>query len=89
LLVQITDWSALKRADVRFATKHCVNQQRLRKGIFEIPTEGCRAALKALLDIPIEHQRFEPERMRHRADRQSTVGKLKELQDGEIGRVRH
>jgi hypothetical protein len=44
-----------------FATIHGVNQEALGKGIFEIPGERRGTALRALLDIFIEHERFQSE----------------------------
>jgi hypothetical protein len=59
--VQVLDGGALTSTGVSFAAKNSVQKQRFGKAVFEIPVEGCGAALNAAIDIFVEHQSFQSE----------------------------
>ncbi len=60
-LVQIEDRSIPQRPGMRLPTEYGVNQEGLRKRVFQIQLEGCGAGLNAGFDVFIEGQGFQSE----------------------------
>jgi hypothetical protein len=61
LPVQVADGGALKSPGVRLTAKNSVEKQRFGKAVFEIPVEGCGAALNTAIDVLVEHESFQSE----------------------------